>query len=177
MAKAPSHLQAIVISIAVSLFLGYATYTCLETYTNFEMETTRLTIARDQIRQAKAQRKRVDQYNKTMASMAIFTSQVHHFGLTPEQWQSYDVSVNKSLTFADTGNILDQLSHNKTYYFIPTRLFIGTGNYKTDRTITSDTEDDNAPAPPAPTSTADNETESGDVSFSVQGRFMVRDSL
>lgn len=173
-----THSRNIILSICVSLLFGYAAQQCLESYTNFEMESTRLTIAGDQVRQAKAQRKRVEQYNKAMTTFATFESQVKLFGLSPDRWQSYDVSVQKSLTFDETGNILDQLSHNKTYYFIPAHLFIGTGNYRQNPNLAENGEDEIPDMVSQPQTTAtDSETNSGDVSFSVQGRFMVRDGI
>jgi hypothetical protein len=172
-----THSWNIILSICVSLFFSYAARQCLDSYTTFEMESTRLTIAGDQVRQAKAQRKRVEQYNKAMDAFATFESQVRLFGLSSDRWQSYDVSVQKSLNFDETGNILDQLSHNKTYYFIPAHLFIGTGNYRTNPNLTENEEGESDVITQPQSTTSDSEANSGDVSFSVQGRFMVRDGI
>lgn len=177
MAKATfTYTRIIIVSIILSVVFGYSIHRCLAAYSAFEMETSRLTIAKNKAREAKEQRKRVDQYNTAMATLATFTSQVRLFGLAPEQWQSYDVSVSKSLTLTDTGNILDQLSHDKTYYFIPARLFIGTGAYSKDPSLATTATGEESATPPASANTADRETESTDITFSVQGKFMVRDN-
>lgn len=120
----------VIISVCISLFFGYATYLFLQGYTDFDVETQRLRIAHDQIGQAKKQRQRVDQYNASMMALGKFTSQVKQFGLAPERWQTYDVSVNRSLSFYEAGNIIDQLSHSKTFYFQPMSLYIGSGAYR-----------------------------------------------
>ena len=177
MAKATTiHIRTLILSITITVLFGYAVQKTLTSYAAFELATTRLTIAHDQIKQAKAQRARVTRYNEAMDVFANFTSQVKLFGLGPDRWQPYDVSLSRSLSFSDTGNILDQLSHDKTYYFIPSRLFIGTGSYTQDPRLALETAGDDTVAQPVEQASDDASESGGDVAFSVQGRFMVRDS-
>lgn len=171
------HISSIIISICISLFFSYSALQCLNSYSTFEMETGRLRIAKDQINKAREQRQRVAQYNKAMATFAKFTSQVNHFGLTPEHWQSYDVNVDRALTFAETGNILDQLSHDKTYYFIPAHLYIGTGAYRQDPNNTETTENKSTQITPPVTIPGNTADTPSDLTFTVQGKFKVRDGL
>jgi len=171
------HTSSIIISICISLFFSYSALQCLKSYSVFEMETGRLRIARDQIHKAKEQRQQVNQYNKAMATFAKFTSQVNHFGLAPEHWQNYDVHVDKRLTFAETGNILDQLSHDKTYYFIPAHLYIDTGAYRQNPDNPETAENKAIPSKPPAAIPSDTTDGSSDLSFTVQGQFRVRDEL
>ncbi len=170
-----THTRTIFVSVCLSVFFSYAAHQYLLSYSAFEKETARLRIAQDQITQAREQQKRVNQYNKAMETFAKFKSQASLFNLTPKHWQSYDVSVDKSLSFAQAGNILDQLSHEKTYYFMPVHLFIGTGNYRNNPRLSEDSDiaEEVPLAVPQPDA---NSEESGDVSFAIQGKFMVRDS-
>ncbi|MEA3297741.1 MAG: hypothetical protein U9R56_07750 [candidate division Zixibacteria bacterium] len=120
----------LLVSCGVALFFGYATHSFVAQYTDFEVAAKRLTVARDQVEQAQKKRLKVDQYNRAMQKLEHFTSQVESFGLTADNWQTFDVSVDRSLTFTAAGNILDQLSHSKNYYFQPVSLYIGTGLYR-----------------------------------------------
>ncbi len=190
----------IIVSICVSLFFSYATYQFLGGYNNFEVEKQRLQIAHDQIGQAREQRQRVDQYKRAMVTLSQFTRQVKQFELAPEKWQTYDVSVNRSLSFDEAGNILDQLSHGKTYYFQPGALYIGSGVYrnkpvKTASSLQVDLNElqpdgiipvgglETDPVLPQSVNTAElqppifseGNRQEGDLTLEVQGKFIVRD--
>lgn len=194
------HSFSIVISICISLFFSYAAYRLVEVYTDFEMEMNRLKIAHEQIDQARKQRQRVEQYNRAMVTLGQFDNQVKRLGLGSENWQTYDVNVDRSLSFYEAGNILNQLAHSKTYYFQPEALYLGTGAYRNKPTIIAstpqsssssvfpeevakvDTQEPGSVAPQShaatelhPVAGLEGDRQGSDLTLMVQGKFIVRD--
>ncbi len=194
------HGFSVVVSVCISLFFSYAAYRSVEVFTDFEVEKTRLKIAHEQINQARKQRQRVDHYNRAMVTLGQFENQVQRFGLAAENWQTYDVNVDRSLSFYEAENILDQLAHSKTYYFQPETLYLGTGAYRNKPVAPPETGSSSSGTlfPGEDTSEAIQETGSvepqghsatelqpvaglegdrqgGDLTLMVQGKFIVRD--
>lgn len=168
----------VIVSVVVSLFFGYAAYLFSSGYADFKVETQRLQVSLDLVAQAKQQRQRVEQYNTAMVELGKFTSQVERLGLAPENWQSYAVSVNRSLSLIEAGNIIEQLGHSKSYYFQPKSLYLGSGVYRAKPVATADTSQTISQSGQSAASQADFSAEdqrSGELTLDVQGKFIVRD--
>ena len=95
-----------------------------------------------------------------------FVTHAEKLGLSPEQWEQYDVSIQDAVTFKELALMIDQCVHNKELYYKPLTFHIAVGQQKIP--------DKPEAVAPDPTPAPGTDKKPADLALSMKGAFLVR---
>ncbi len=161
------------ISFVISLILGvclvFGSYFFSKSLARWKRLKRALLVARQEQSKAEAVRRELLRRDRIMTRLGNLVNRARELGLTPEQWDQYDVEVQQAITFPQLSTILRQTNTGNNYYFEPMFIYL----------LKSQPRKEGGEQPPSteqekPSTEQRLEPDGGDIFLKLKGRFLVR---
>ncbi len=141
---------------AVAIIFGLGVYQFVQAYSGFRAQKKRLETIQVRVDLITAQKDELALKQKILNQTVQFINKANALGLSPDKWTFYDVNLQEAVSFDKADQIINQCYHSQVAYYQPLTLHI--------KTTPKDT-------PAADSATAG---KSGDLTLTVQGKFVAR---
>lgn len=158
----------LITAIAVSTFLGCGHFG-VDAYVNARHLKAQSETIAVRTRLMKRQVGEMEQKMRVLQRVGHFVDRAKALHLDPQEWATYDVQIQDTMSYQTLSQIVEQCVHNKNIYFKPLAFHVAVNPGDALSSDVASKADQ-----PVPLKADASEGNTADVSLALQGTFMVR---